>query len=237
MRVGAVIPFRDADGSRRGASARVETHLREALVGLDARVVLADDGGATFSRGGSIMRGVEMLTPLDVDVFVVCDADLIVPGDQLRHAIALALEADGLVVAFSRYLYCTQDQSVELTRVPYPPIPLLPAHEWTFDGSVGGAGTFSRHTLEVTGGYPSIFRGWGMEDVAFEILTRTLAAPTRRVSGNAFHLWHPVDKTNDPLSAGYRRNLAALERLVAVEDDPGAVRATLRDLSEVWAPA
>lgn len=231
MKVGAIIPFRDTDGSRLGASARVETHVREALVGLDAHVAVADDGGATFSRGGSIMRGVEMLTSLDVDVFLVCDADLIVPADQLRHAIAIANEADGLVVAFSRYLYCTQDQSVELSRVPYPPIPLLPAHEWTFEGSVGGAGTFSRHTLELTGGYPSIFRGWGMEDVAFEILTRTLAAPTRRVSGNAFHLWHPVDKTNDPLSAGYRCNLAALERLIAVEDDVAGVRRVRDELS------
>lgn len=222
MNVAAVIPYRDTDGSRALACARVKTHLRQALP--DAAVITIDDGREPFSRGCSIMRGIEHDADR-ADIFVVCDADLLVPGDQLRAAVELAATADGLVIGFSRYLYLTREQSFELEQSPYRDLPASPAHEWAMTTSVGGAGAFSARTIELTGGYPAVFRGWGMEDVAFERLTERLAGPTRRVDGDAYHLWHPVDPTNNLAAPSYQRNLQALNRILAAgsPDELGAV--------------
>lgn len=230
MNLGVVIPFRASHPDRVASAERVVRHLQSTFL-EPFELVLADDGFDPFSRGASINV---VAWPLPVDVYLVCDADLIVPADQLREVVRLAGESSGLVVPFSRYLYLTVNQTRRITEAPNRALPTRPRAHWNMSGSVGGAGAFDRRTLAVTGGYPPIFRGWGMEDVAFELLADELAGPTRRVEGDALHLYHPVDATNDPQSPGYQRNVAALRRLIAArQHGPDALRAELEALSEV----
>lgn len=228
MTLGIVIPYRPTHPDRRMAAERVIAHLQAAFP-EPFELVLADDGFDPFSRGASITT---FAWPLDVDVYLVCDADLVVPAEQLREAVRLAEQGPGLVVPFSRYLYLTPQQTRRICDSPRRALPARPRAQWNMTGSVGGAGTFDRRTLEVTGGYPAVFRGWGMEDVAFELLADELAGPTRRVDGDALHLYHPVDATNDPQSPGYQRNVDALRRLIdARQHGPDTLRAELSALA------
>lgn len=223
--IGVVVPYRPGPG--RHGLARIVDHLAHTF---GTAPIVADDHHDPFSRGQSIMAGIRRL-PTDTTVVVVCDADLLVPADQLVAAADAAADTDGLVVAFDRYHYLTADQSAIIERAPFPPLPDRPATEWTMAGSVGGAHAYSTATIARTGGYPPVFRGWGMEDLAFDRIASLLAGPTRRIPGPAWHLWHPVDATNDPTRPSYRRNVAALTRILDAAD-PSALRAVLADLED-----
>jgi hypothetical protein len=176
------------------------------------------------------MAGIARL-PTDTQVVLVCDADLLVPAEQLRQAVADAASRPGLVVAFDRYHYLTAEQSWALTADPQLPVPDAPATEWTLTTSVGGCHAYSTASLAATGGYPPIFRGWGMEDVAYQRISEMLAGPTRRIAGPAWHLWHPVDRTNNPQDVGYQHNVAALHSIWAA-DHATHLRTVLAELAE-----
>lgn len=229
MRLAVLVPFRPSnDLWRRPARNYVEQHLRDTFP--NDPLFIVDDGFDPFSRGASITT---WALPLHADVFLVCDADLIVPAGQLREVVRLAGESPGLVIPFDRYLYLTPNQSKKITTPGFKHLPNRPRHSWTMQGSVGGAGAFNRATLDITGGYPPIFRSWGFEDEAFALLCDELAGPTRRVAGDALHLFHPVDPTNDENSPGYQRNLHALQQLIAARGrGPDALRRALGQRTE-----
>ena len=52
----------------------------------------------------------------------------------------------------------------------------------------------SRKDYDQVGGHDERFVGWGSEDSAFiKTVTTMIDKPPLRLSGVAFHLWHPVD--------------------------------------------
>jgi hypothetical protein len=74
-------------------------------------------------------------------------------------------------------------------------------------------------------GYDPRFRGWGFEDVAFHDIATTVLGPTTRIDGDLWHLWHPVDKTNDQKNPQYQANLALCHRYIAAKGDIEAMMA------------
>jgi predicted glycosyltransferase involved in capsule biosynthesis len=93
------------------------------------------------------------------------------------------------------------------------------------DSSVGPCVVIRRDSFLRIKGYDPRFRGWGFEDVAFNDIAQTVLGPTTRVEGDLFHLWHPVDKTNDTTNPNYQSNLALCHRYIAAKGNVDAMMA------------
>lgn len=187
------VPFRDAGCKwRRRAWERTHEHLAEL-----GEVRVFDDGGALFSRAGSLNLA---FTLTDADVVVACDADLIVPLDALSEAVGLAA-TPGMVIPFDRINYLDQHDGVCWRFKPCENTPLL-----------GGCNVLSRETWLRAGGWDNRFRGWGSEDVAFAQACAEVA-PIRRLNAKAVHLYHP--KPRSAYTAAEKANGELLRRLDA----------------------
>jgi hypothetical protein len=207
--VSVIVPYRPVDTHRARAWERVSCEWE----GFDVRT--ADDGGEPFSRAASINLGVD--GGRDAEVFVVADADILVDRRQVDAAVALAAHAPGLVIAFDRFAYLTKqgsDQIIDGYRGSWEPF-----IEWSLQDTVSSCVAFSRETWELSGGFDERFRAWGPEDVAFEVACATLAGPTRRIPGTAWHLFHAPEGTRPGHLRGY------LDEYLRLRDDPDAMRA------------
>lgn len=185
-------------------------------------MVVVDDGGDPFSRGGSLNRA---FTSTAADVVVACDADLIVGAGQLQEAIRLASSAPGMVVPFDTLVYCNRVESAGILAGRVDPRD-ADGHRWRASPKIpclGGCNVLSRDTWERSGGWLPAFRAWGCEDVAFAAQCGTLVAPTRRIVGDAVHLYHPKtgEYAADDIIA---RNGETMRRVLACEGDPDAMR-------------
>ena len=211
MRVCVVVPFRAVrDLDRHAAWSHVQAHWQ--VNGFEVHT--ADDGGEPFSRGCSVNRGIAEHP--GADVYVIADADSLVDEKQVRAAVQAAAEAPGIVIAFDRFAYLSRDGTRAVMSGDRGD---WNRHvEWTLQRSVSTCLAVSRETWEQTGGFDPRFRGWGMEDVAFEITARTVSAPTRHIPGTAWHLWHPPEPLRP---AG---NVQLLREYEAAAGDPAAVR-------------
>lgn len=100
----------------------------------------------------------------------------------------------------------------------------------TFHGSPSGILIVHRTLYEDSGGWDEGFDGgWGFEDVAYAIALQTLA-PTVRLDGRLWHLWHPTAREK-PAAIGYRTaNRARRDRYRDAEGDPQAMRRLLEEL-------
>jgi glycosyltransferase involved in cell wall biosynthesis len=212
MSISAVIPFR-ATGGREHLLEVVTSHLSDFVDEL----IVCDDEGEVFSRASSINLGAKQA---DGDVLLICDADLVVPLDQLEAAAALA--EDGMVVPFSHIVNLTREQTAAVVRGAD-----VEAQRGrpTLAGD-GGACLIDCITFDTVGGYDPRFRGWGHEASAFVAAVDTLVDPVRRTEGLAYHLDHPADRNrpsaNEALGARYanaRGDLVGMRLLAAGEDD------------------
>lgn len=182
-----LIPWRSIGCPHREAAwARVEAQW----LGYGWPLVVADDGGAPFSRGASVNLAA---TQVDVDVFVIADADTLIPRAQIEQAIGEAARAPGLVVAFDRYHYLHQ-RGTRRVLAGEDPLPGRRHCQWFFEAGVSSCVAVSAETWRTVGGFDPRFRSWGHEDAALEAACSTLAGPTHRVHGSVFHLYHPVEK-------------------------------------------
>lgn len=100
------------------------------------------------------------------------------------------------------------------------------------DSSVGPCVVVRRDSFLRIKGFDPRFRGWGFEDVAFNDTALTVLGSTERIAGDLWHLWHPVDKTNDAENAYYQANLALCQRYIAAKGNPEVVMA-LRSEAEL----
>lgn len=182
--ISVVVPWRSQGCVHREAAWQV---VQANWAGWD--LFTADDGGDPFSRAASINLAV---TEHPADTYVIADADILVSTSQVRVACELAACAPGLAVAFDRWAHLTREGTAEiLDGFDGSWEPFIDA---TLSYSVSCCIVVSHETWERTGGFDPRFRAWGHEDMAFEIACRTLAGPTRKVPGTAWHLWHPVER-------------------------------------------
>lgn len=175
-----------------------------------------DDGGEPFSRAASINLAV---STLDADVYVIADADMLVNAAQVQAAVDAAAAQPGIVVAFDRYAYLTENGT--RTILDGYAGSWEPFIQFTYLQSIGGVFATSRETWDLTGGFDPRFRGWGMEDAAFEIASRTLAGPTRKIQGTGWHLFHPLEPVRPA------ENVDLLHQYEAADRKQGALRALL----------
>lgn len=210
MNVSVIIPWRSrSDRHREAAWDRVRAEWDGAWP-----LHTADDRGEPFSRAMSINQGV---ADHPADVYVIADADILIDITQVAEAIELAAWSSGLVVAFDRWAHLTEEgtrrvlDSYAGSWEPFVDV------TWP---SVSACIAVSHETWELVGGFPPL-RAWGMEDVCFEIACRTLAGPTRRIAGTAWHLYHPSEPDRPS------ENVDLLRQYEAADGNPDAIRALM----------
>lgn len=208
MNVAVLIPYSDSD-LRRPLLSLVQAHLRPAGWPL----VVAGKG-YPFNRSASINRAaVDASADELVDVYVVNDADTLVPLGQIEQAVALAEQEPGLVYCHRSYFRLTREQTqvfvalsehgVAIDIRPTEDSLLAVAEcEWhQRDAPSLGCMAIRRDCFERVGGFDERFSGWGYEDLAFRAACERLW-PTRRVPGDLYHLWHGKRRQDDsPLEA------------------------------------
>jgi hypothetical protein len=206
--ISVIVPWRDTDPRRARAWARVQHEW----AGYHLHPV--DDGHDPFSRAASINLGVR---EHPAHVYLIADADILIDRAQVETAVALAQHAPGLVAAFDRFAYLTEAGTQQV----------LAGHDgswepfiaWTLQDTVSSCIAVSHETWELAGGFDQRFRAWGPEDVAFEVACATLAGPTRRIPGTAWHLFHQPEGTRPGHLAGL------LDEYLHLRDNPDAMRA------------
>lgn len=212
MTVDVLMPWRPGEPHREAAQRFVADHYRS----MDLEVIEADDGGEPFSRGGSINLAAEKSS---ADVFLIVDADTVVERAQALRAADEACEAPGMVIAHDEWLHINPRGSAMLLADKDPwSLDWRPYVDFSLPATVSSAVAVSRSTWVAVGGFPEQFRGWGFEDVAFDIMCKTFAGPTRRVPGAAWHLYHPGDQIRPT------ENQELIGAYLAAEGDPERLR-------------
>jgi hypothetical protein len=185
-----VVPWRDkGDPWRRRNLDVVFAHLRGMLIGEVALVEDGRRGSAPFNRSAAYNRGVRCYP--DADVFVFCEADMLIARHQLRTAISIAAEAPGLVVPFDTYHYLSQADTARIHTGQARPFGCPAEYTMSNGRSNGAVNVVSAETMRLVGQYDETFEGWGFDDRAmahaFSVATGT---GTRYVMGSGVHLWH-----------------------------------------------
>ena len=184
-----IIPFRDRgiDNCRIANLARVMAHWKQARI---LPIVVSDGRGADqqFNRSAAYNGGAAMADPHAVLVFY--ESDMLVPHDQMEQAITMADEATGLVIPFTEYCYLSEFDSARARREDDLPTWAVP--EWVMPQgrAVGAVNVLSRKTLGSAGQFDETFEGSWHDDRAMRLAFDLTSAPTRYVTGKAYHLYH-----------------------------------------------
>lgn len=205
-----VIPWRD-----RGTDPLRELNLMRVLQWWEefgASPYLASDGrhgDEQFNRSAAYNAGMKICHP-DTDVYVFAEADILVDSEQIDAAVLMAYDAPGLVIPFDEYRYLPPEDSMKVLRCELDPADAEP--QWTMpEGrSIGSVNVVSRKTMDAVGQWDETFDGSWFDDNAMKIAFDVCAAPTRWVTGPAFHLHHLPGWQGDHLTsddkAATRRN-------------------------------
>jgi hypothetical protein len=152
------------------------------------------------------------------DVAVFADADVAIESpSQLRTACARALTVRGYVCLYDRFCYLTEPD----TEAVMGGRPL--AETSPFEIGVGfwtGCFAISRPLWGEIGGFDERFAGRAGQDIAFVKAAATLGS-LERVTGDAYHLWHPP-------AQGRVIDGIWSHRYQDAEGDPAAMRRLLR---------
>ena len=225
-----IIPHRD-----RGVDPNRVANLHAAVrwwrrVGCEP-IVVDDgrDGSAQWNRSAAYNRGAALT---DADILVYSEADILLPINRVEQAAAMAAEAPGLVVPFSKFLAMTKDSTERVRDGRIRPVAADAEQVRGDRQSIGAANVVSRETLRlIGGGYDETFEGHAYDDDAMEIAFRTCCGPTRFVDGPAWHQYHvpgafyatPESTAED--RAATAANRARWELYRAADGNPDAIRA------------
>lgn len=159
-----------------------------------------------FNRGAAINRAAAKAG--NWEVAIIIDGDVWVPQQNLDAAISKAIETGRMVAAFDAVYEL--DQATTEYIIGWEDENRLPSldHTKTVRVRTGPLETQSlmlvvpRPVFEAVQGFDERFRGWGGDDNAFWQAARVLTGEPLRISGPAYHLWHPSgapeNKAQDP---------------------------------------
>ena len=197
IRTEIAIPWRDTgDPHRREALAYVLAHYaRLGSAAFPTSVTLGDTQSRRFSRTGARNAAAEGAG--DWDVLVMADADCVVQGEVLEHAVELAHRTRKVILPHDRFMELTQE-GTQLALAEYEIARWQ--HDWCQLAEYerkrpSGVIVFPRKAWELVGGYDERFKGWGFEDTAMLWNIEDLAYGWERLSGRIWHLWHPPAST------------------------------------------
>lgn len=146
------------------------------------------------------------------DVFVLADADSLVPPDILHDAVRRVAGGASWVMPHRR-VYRFDRAATEAVYGGAEPAanPAWCKDRPPYGGVVGGGITvLSRATWDTVGGIDPRFVGWGGEDIAFGWALETLCGPGVHLGSPLFHLWHRQEHQGE-----HRRGSPDAEALAA----------------------
>ncbi len=224
--VPVLVPRRADNGHRDQLWKHLTAHYWDHLTGY--RVVEGEHLDGPFNRSAAINTAARMAG--NWDVCVVADSDTWVPGGQLDAAVARCRETARLVYAF--------DMVVELSRACTDHILTGGPLDWTALGidtvrteqSVIQSSMLvvPRTLFDRVGGFDEGFVGWSAEDNAHHKACAIMGGEPERITGAAFHLWHPSSRPPGT-DRHYRNNQLRWLRYCAArtEDDLRRIRCSL----------
>lgn len=197
--------------------------------GWDCEVIVEtgrDD--ASFTRASAINAGIRRAAGA---VIVQADPDNLVGASQLRDAIIMAREANGLVFPHDRYVRLNAEASQHLLTGQRGLKDMRAANDYEDHGprAVGGVVVFSRSTWKAAGEFDERFGLWGGDDAAFAYAAAAFTTGHRRLPGDVTHLWHPKLPQSEIGSPGYIEQFAIL---AGYRDAAAVSDQAVRDL--VW---
>lgn len=160
-----------------------------------------------------------------VDAILLADADTEVPGDQVRAAADLATMTGRVVYPYDDFQKVNRQMTERFLRPPRP-------DDWQVQVQRGvrhvnpcsGALVVPRELVVGVGGFDERYTAWGCEDRCFLLAAEAFYGPHRRVTGPAWHWWHPRAADKGVLNTrGYesQRDLARRYVAAAGYDDVG----------------
>ena len=180
------IPYRPDFGHRD----QLFTHLKDHYwnqIGFE--LLVGHNTSGPFNRSKAINDALSG----DWEVAVIADGDTWVPAKQLHRAILTARVTGRLVAAFDAVVEisrtCTMDILKGKTSLAGS---FLCERVRTRDMETQSSMLVIPRTLwDAVGGMDERFQGWGAEDNAFWKACTLHGGEPARISGNAYHLWHP----------------------------------------------
>lgn len=193
--ISILIPFR-SDGGHRDRLLDWVVQRWSVLL-PDAEIVLSDGvgEGGVFSRSRARNLAVQKASG---DLLIFADGDTTISWAGCKEALAL-FEYEVWALPYTRYYNLTEHSTEEqITQSPGGPLLRTPDAEYIFpslhhpEPAVSGVIMVARSAFEKIGGYDERFIGWGLEDRVFVMELEHEFGRGSRVSGPAYHLWHPA---------------------------------------------
>lgn len=231
-RIVMLVPRRSDGGIRDESWAWIRRHWARSLPEVEIFEGTHDDGGP-FNRSAAINAAAAEAGAWDVAV--IADADSFVGRELAVAAINKAALSGLFVIGHSRLNHLTEEGSAKIIggwQGNWEPLIRFSMYD--------GCSSFvavARDVWDAVGGFDEGFVGWGEEDIAFSLACQTLA-PRRggrssgvvRMTGDCWHLWHPVQDTNDPDAEGYLANVERRQRYVEAAGRPAVMAALIEEL-------
>jgi hypothetical protein len=151
-----------------------------------------DDG--PFNRSAAVNAAAARATAEHPDwaTALIIDSDTVSDPRAIRQAVAVALQTGAMVVGHDERVMLTKDGTRRILEGYDGSWRSARFVEKVWQDSVSCAVAVSRTLWDEVGGFDEGFVGWGREDTAFRIACEVHGGPILKVSGETFHLWHPV---------------------------------------------
>lgn len=218
MNAAILVPYRTDSGPR----ARNWRYARSQWKKMGIPIYTGDAGALAFQRAAARNHAATLAGDWEVALFA--DADILLSSrEQAEAAIMRAYLTGAYTVAYTELHYLTSRGTRETIAGDHPlacESDEVVTHTWECCFAV------RRDFFDYVGGFDERFLGWGGQVAAFFYAYGTFAG-RERISGQAFHMAHPlVDRTKDP---HFSANWDLVERYRLAVDDKAAMNAMLEE--------
>jgi predicted glycosyltransferase involved in capsule biosynthesis len=155
----------------------------------------------------------EMSKIAETNIIVICDADVIVPIEQIYEAVRL-IRQDGYDCIYPH------DQFVKLSKeesITYETKGVLP--DKAGDRSHGGMIFFNKESFFKGGMENEKFICWGLEDLERVNRFIKLGFRLKRIEGKLYHLWHPRGFNSSDINPHYKDNVKEYHKVKAMNKE------------------
>lgn len=192
-----------------------------------------------FNRSRAINRAAALAG--DWDAAVIIDADVLCDPHAVRHAVDLAVQSNGPVLAYHERGQLSR-QGTEKVMDGYtgswrPLVKVKSTYGGFLYDACSSAVCVSRPLWDAVGGFDETFVGWGWEDVAFRVACETVSGrDMAKIASTAWHLWHVVSSGNNKAEPTFQANRARGERYREARWDRAGIDALLAEAGQNRTP-
>lgn len=187
-KVSVLIPFRSDNGCRDEIWSWIKK--RYEILMPQAEICVGYSNIEPFCKSEAINNAAKLATR---DIFIIADADTAFDIEHIERAIA-ELPHHIWIIPFNSINYLTVEQTKNLQKKD----PGIVMSSIDITGCVshrcsytGGINIVPRKYFEQIGGFDERFKGWGVEDDAFQTAMDTLCGSHIRLKTEIWHLNHP----------------------------------------------